>query len=423
MPELASRGTLKAGTRTATLARRVMMLMVILLSGGNLLFPRLPLAALALLMALLLANPVNLLRRETARIWLFIALVTVVSQISADQLEIVGIATRLAGFAIALVALNVYLDLPKSTINNDLKPLFIFFSLQAIGTPILAAALPSIFIPIPVGNTVYYSALGIFNFHQTVVGSGFLGLERADGFFFESGVLQIFLNIFLYLSFFAYRNMALTLLALFGVLSTQSSMGLVIAFALCGYAGMKYLKQLDYSTTFVAIFTLPMIIAPIAWITYKNIYEKLFGALGGSTAARSFDAEVALRIVSEYPLLGIGFSPDRLQNEFFTFGRQVETILGDSALERSLSNGLLYAAVTLGIPLALFFVYALLRQRLFGEAVVGGTIILLSMLTEALIFTPFFAMIAFSGLLVTRKYSRPSVAAAAPSTRRASLAR
>jgi len=399
---------LEANPQAELLVRRAVLFFSMLLSGGNLIIPRVPLLVLMILGIMMVANPVKLLRPELGRIWGLLLIVLVFALIGSETLEVEGFVIRYANFFAALLLLIVYLDLPRSALITDALPIFLIFSFQAIATPLLNFIAPGLFTTFSADEKTYFSFGFILIFHETIAGAGFLGLARSNGFFFEPGVLQIYLNLFLYAAFFHFRDLKYAGLALLAVASTQSTTGLAIASGICGLAAFNYLRRLDISTTFLAVFLLPVAILPVLWFTYQNIIDKLYGDLEGSTWARQFDLFTGLRIVGEHPIFGIGFSQDRFREEFSTFGRQVNTMLGDAALERSLSNGVLHLAVVLGIPIMLVFVYALLKQRIFGNALVGGGIILVSMLTESLILTPFFSMIVFSGLILPKRATVPS---------------
>jgi hypothetical protein len=56
-------------------------------------------------------------------------------------------------------------------------------------------------------------------------------------------------------------------------------------------------------------------------------------------------------------------------------------------------------AFTVGLPLFLVFVIGLFRQRFFPNRFIFGAALFMCFLTEALMLTPFFLMLMFSGLL------------------------
>ena len=406
MAALNSGKVLVSEERSARIVRSLMLLMAMLLSGGNVAIPRLlPLAVLLVTIGMIV-NPTKALRPELSRIWLLLATVFVVSLIGAGGLDLESTAVRYANFLAAILVLIVYLDLGRGQMMRDAWPVFIFFGVQAILTPILALTLSGLFTTFLVGETVYSTLGFIFTYHETVGDADFLGLRRADGFFFEPGVFQIYLNLFLYTALFHKRNLGMAGLAIGGVMATQSTTGVVIAFMLCALFVLNQLRRMQASSALLFVVSAPFVLAPIAWLTYQNILSKLFGGAAGSATARSFDAQTGMRIVAEHPIFGIGFSHERLSEEFYYWGRSVDTTLGDGALDRTMSNGVIHLAVVVGIPLALVFFYALMRQRLFGHGLIVGGLVLLSMTTEAIVLTPFFLAIIFSGLISSKRKER-----------------
>ena len=391
--------------------RRVMLFFAILLSGGNLVIPRAPVLVLLLLTIAVIASPIKALRPELARVWLLLFVILLVSIIGAGAIHIEETIIRYANFLAAIFILVVYLDLGRGEMMRDALPIFVFFSIQSILTPILAIFADFLFMNFTVGETVYHTLGFIFTYHETVGEAEFIGLRRSNGFFFEPGVFQIYLNLFLYLALFYKRSLLLSGLAIGGVLATQSTTGIVISFMLCGLAALDRMRRMQASSALLFFVSAPIILLPIAWLTYQNVVAKLFGAAAGSATARSFDAQASLLIIGEYPIFGIGFSHERFGDEIYRFGRAIDTVLGAEALERSITNGILQVAVTLGIPIAIVFITALCRQRIFGNSLVVGGLLVLSMMTEPLLLTPFFLAIAFSGLLMTpqRTVARSSV--------------
>ncbi len=63
---------------------------------------------------------------------------------------------------------------------------------------------------------------------------------------------------------------------------------------------------------------------------------------------------------------------------------------------------------SIGFPLGLVFLWGMYRQRFFATKHVMFVLLFLSLMAEALIFTPFPLMILYSGLLVGRRSTAPS---------------
>lgn len=386
--------------------RRALLFFAILISGGNLIFPRIPLVAGLGLTALLLVSPFQLLRRELALIWLVLGLTAVAALIGGGAIDIGPFLTRYVNFLAALLVLAVYLEEPRGRLEQDISPLLAIFAAQAIITPILALALPQFFSTFRVDQTIYHSIAFIFTYHENIV----TVIKRPDGFFFEPGVLQIYLNIYLYIALFHLRNRRHSILAFLSVLATQSTTGFVILSMICGFYVYEQLKRSNASQQVIVLVLAPVALFPIALIVGVNLEDKLFGTFSGSRDARQFDLMTGLRIAMEYPLTGIGFDHQRYLDVSTRLGYFDTAAALDSFYGRTSSNGILTVLYMIGIPMFLVYMYALAKQRFFRHRALFAAILFLSFLSEALVLTPFFLMIIFSGLLVAARKHQPRVA-------------
>ncbi|MBC7506327.1 MAG: hypothetical protein H7267_11480, partial [Sandarakinorhabdus sp.] len=142
-----------------------------------------------------------------------------------------------------------------------------------------------------------------------------------------------------------------------------------------------------------------MVLAPFAVLTAANVNEKFFGDSRGSSWARQYDLLTGLNIVSQYPLGGIGFDHKRYTALGGSLGFEDSGLSAESLDERSSSNGLVQVFYSVGIPLALVFVIGLFRNPFLRPRWIVGVMLTLALSGEALAFTPFFAMLAFGGML------------------------
>ena len=399
MNQLVDQSGLVRSASGQQIVRRTCLFLAALLSGGNLIIPRLPLLGALILVASLIAAPAKMLRPELGRVWLLLVAVLIVSLIGSDGLYISATAVRYANFLAAIILLLIYLDLPRIALVDDLRPVLIFFAIQAILTPIVARVLPDAFISFEVGDALYHTFAGILTYHDTVVSV----LKRPDGFFFEPGVLQIYLNLFLFVALFIYRRPPLIGLALVSVLATQSTTGIVIAVLLCGWAAWDYLRKSGIHDRLIVLIMAPILLAPLALLAQFNLDQKIVGEMRGSTIARQYDLQAGLAIVREYPVFGVGFDYERyrdIANEVSNFRTELSV---ESASERTSSNGVILLMAMLGIPMFLVFLWGLARQKLLPKRGLAFLFLFMSFVGEALILTPFFLMILLSGFVTPRR--------------------
>lgn len=380
--------------------RRLVLFCAMLMSGGLLLFPRTLLAFIILLLGSLYFKVVSLgIKRINLHIHLWLFIVLVVTFQLADSTAVI---TRFVNFFVALILLNIYWRTEPAKITGDLICILRLMAYQAILTVILAFLLPFIFMSIDIVGAEYKTFLLLFNYHTTVEGIG--RLIRPDGFFFEPGVFQFYLNIYLFLIVTLKRPFNELLIAVLAVFLTQSTTGLVIATMILFV--YFYQNILRHSIKRKIIFAVLALVSsyPIYSFVYGNINQKLFGEFSGSSITRLYDLRTGLGLVVDNPLTGIGFSHSDYARESKQVVVSVEGLATDDLDGRSTSNGLLYLFYSIGIPLGLVLFLGLFRQHFFEQRLLFGAILTLSLIGEALIFTPIFLMFAFSGLARKKRW-------------------
>jgi hypothetical protein len=401
-------GSLIPSAQGQRLVRRAVLLLAALLSGGNLILPRLPLLAALVAAAFLVIRTANFLRSELSRVWIFLLGVLVVSLVGGQGVYLEATAVRYANFFAGLLLVLVYLDLPRRTFVDDILPLLILFSIQSVLTPLLVLLIPEAFITFNINDAVYYTLGFLFTYHETIV----TAIKRPDGFFFEPGVLQIYLNLYLFIALFLLRKPFHIGLALAGVLATQSTTGIVVAMALAMAATWEYMRSAGYNNRLIIVILAPVLLAPLALAARQNIEEKLMGTFRGSTAAREYDFQIGVRMVKKYPVFGVGFDYEHYLDVSSRLGDFRTGISAEAASERTSSNGAILLASMLGIPMFLIFMWGLFRQRLLPHKWIAFGFIFLSFIGEALVLTPFFLFFILSGFIVPMQ--RPGTRAVPP---------
>ncbi len=384
--------------------RRCALFLAFLISGGLLLFPREPILLLLVALCLAVTGLRLPLRRQMWPLLLLLAAVGVVTLLRTGPLSVGSLVSRATNFAAAVFMLNMYLRAPPGALAGDLLALLRWLAIQALATVVLAHAVGGLFVPITIGEQSYQTLLLLFNYHVTIEELG--GLIRPDGFFFEPGVFQIYLNLYLYLTLFVARRPGQALLATLAVLSTQSTTGIVICAVLLGGALWQRLGSGSLRHRALAVLLGVAMAPPLIYLTVDNVSEKLVGTAQGSSWAREYDFFTGLNVIAEHPWLGIGFDVGRYLE---VTGRVAfeDTLLDSAATEeRPTSNGLIHLFYSLGIPLGLLFAWGMFKQMLFAQRWLIGVWLALSMFGESVLFTPFFLMIVLSAYLVRRAPAR-----------------
>jgi len=236
--------------------------------------------------------------------------------------------------------------------------------------------------------------------------NGLFNFPRSQGVFWEPGVLQFFLNFFLFLSIKNNKNKIKSLLIAFSIIITYSTAGYVLLLINILYF---ILKRGNYFylilTSVLGYFFIVLLI-----INFEN---KIYGDESDSTLGRNMDALIAIKLISMKPLLGHGFLDYQDINasyDFYLIKREFfskQKLLIDANLNQrfGLTNDLLNLFVIFGIPVALYFLYKLYHQNILEllklDRVILFILILLGVYSEPILMTPFFYILFLSSYKFT----------------------
>lgn len=251
----------------------------------------------------------------------------------------------------------------------------------------------------------YNSFLRLFYYRLTEGSSGrwnmatIFGIPlfvRNQGFFWEPGVLQIFMNILLYLSLTYYKSLKYSILSILVIITTWSTSGIVIAFLQLILYIIKSIKNRRIFYTLPIIFTGLLI---LGYFVQNNLSEKIGGSKEGSTVQRQIDTLSTVNIIKNNPWVGIGMDTDNFRT---LLKKSTVVIPGKEGIpggKAHVSNSLLYLFTYFGIPLGLLLLYAFYRQNIFEKnRVLFFLILILSALVEPVLLLPFFTFFLISGI-------------------------
>lgn len=383
---------------TRQLLRRAALFVGFLLSGGMLNLNRGALLAVLIILVFLLRSPFNLVRRELAGVWIVLAAVFAVALIGGGNFNFNANAVRLANFIAGALLLMLYMDEGRDQLAADAYPIVKLFAFQSILTVVVATIAPGLFSILPVNDTDYRTIFMVLTFHVTLDDAS--RLVRPDGFFWEPGVLQIYLNLYLFLSLFVFRKMRDAAIAAASVLLTQSTSGVLGAGVLIGWAYWQHLRVASRNQKIFAAILAPVLLIPVSAVVYLNVQEKLTGDYRGSAFARQYDAVTGFRIALAHPLTGIGFDYDRYYQEAESFGYREVELDENTLTDRGNSNSFSATFAALGFPVGFLFMFGLFRQRFFVIRWPFAALMAVSLISEALLLTPFFLMLVFSAFLL-----------------------
>jgi hypothetical protein len=222
-------------------------------------------------------------------------------------------------------------------------------------------------------------------------------MVRNQGLFWEPGVLQIFLNLLLFIALFVKKFkfwiVSFTTLA---ILSTFSTTGLIV----------MMLQFLYYSITIVKknVFLIPLFaffILGLYSITSINITDKVLGEGSTSFQVRFFDLVQPILIAADYPLTGIGLDDQQYieVRSRVDYNFWIESISFDS-IEKGATNSIMFFLATAGFPATIFLLWMIYRQTIIEKKKrLFFILIVFSLMTEPLLLKPFFFIFVISGLV------------------------
>ena len=374
--------------------RRLALFLSMLISGGLLLLPRIPILIMVILLGLASAGFRVAPIRRTWPVLFLLVCVLVITLVRPGPIHFESLVIRYANFICALVLLNVYLLVRPIALATDLYVILRWMAFQALVTVVLAHTLGFLFATINLGEASFQTILLLFNYHSLIEDAS--GLLRPNGFFYEPGIFQIYLNIYLYLTLFVFKNHKQAFLAVLAVFATQSTTGVLIAVILLSAAFYKQLKSSSFRGKLLTLLFALIATPPVAYLGYNNVTDKLHGEAQGSSWAREYDFYTGLNVIAAHPLLGIGFDHQRYLSVSGRAGYDYTQLSVESLDERATSNGLIYLCYSFGLPFAFIFLIGMFRQTFFQHRLLIGLLLMLSLFGEAIVFTPFILMIIFN---------------------------
>jgi len=253
-------------------------------------------------------------------------------------------------------------------------------------------------------NYIFYYAYmdsEVLNMQRTIDIMG-IPFFRMSGIFWEPGILQIYMNILLFLSLYIYPNRKISLLSSIVIFSTWSSTGLfILTMQTLVFSFLKMSKTSIFKTIgLIVVFVILLI--PLQ----NNLMNKFQGNEAGSGYARVLDTLTAINIIQKNLLFGIALDSDVYKQEL-SKNRAIVQMKGLSK-ERDAhdTNSILNYVVFFGIPFGILILYSLYRQNIFYKnKLIFFMIIFIAFQTEPIGFFIFPLMLIFSSYIL-KNYNR-----------------
>tara|TARA_R110002072_G_scaffold47131_1_gene130186 strand:+ start:17499 stop:18683 length:1185 start_codon:yes stop_codon:yes gene_type:complete len=307
--------------------------------------------------------------------------------IANDLEDIKFVVFRLVRFMMAIFLLN-FIYVKRVQFIDELYIVLKWLAIHGVFNFVIVYFLFKYFTFIPETNT---SSIFVFFGPQNIEGL----FRRNQGVFWEPGVFQIYLNVFLFINLF-YRNSknkfpVWIILAL--ILTTVSTTGFFISFLLITYSYF-FRSKITGKRIFVMIFTFPFVFLYSNY-TIETVEKKISGNQNGSYLARNFDTLNGFTLAYNNPF-GIGFSTAKYQEvaekNLFKIDTEITT-------DRANTNSIAMLFYSTGFGWGIIFLILMYRQKVFlKNKFLFFLLIFFSLFSEPLFFTPFFLLFPLSGI-------------------------
>ena len=227
---------------------------------------------------------------------------------------------------------------------------------------------------------------------------------RNQGFFWEPGILQIFLNMLFFLeAFIIKKRKSLLILTALVILTTYSTTGILLLLIQFIVYLFNEFKLNKWITPFVLLLAIPVYI-----IFSVNLEDKISGVKEMSFQKRYFDLVQPFFIALENPLTGIGldlFEFQKIRQEFYIPSSSVQSINSltgiDSKIqvtEKGSTNSIMFLIAGAGFPSAILLMVMFFKQQIIAEKKwLWMLIMIVSVMSEPLLLRPFFFLFIVSG--------------------------
>lgn len=381
--------------------RRSMLFFTALITGGAFLYNIYALTAIFIIFCIAYTwrNHIRWFQQKHAGIYCFFAFIILLNlyHMYDNGHWSDSVITRYMNFIIAYLMVICYPPDPEErmrTFSGDYAFLGKVFVLHALVSMVAAALFPNAFSIMEEHPTVLHFYHILYSVSVTDVNTFLHAVPRCMGMFWEPGVLQFFINVFLFILLFYQekRNWKWIFLATAVILLTQSITGI-------------FLCAIQYVYFFIIrkhYFMLVLSCIAMFSVGAHMIGIKIHGETSseaGSYWSRQADALAAWNIIEKKPVLGIGFDVD----DFLRYRNMVDdqgVLTMSYTWDRTNTNSVLLLFYGLGIPIGLLVMWWLFRQSLLPKhRLIVFIICCISSASEPILFLVFLVCFTISGML------------------------
>lgn len=243
-----------------------------------------------------------------------------------------------------------------------------------------------------------YTLFNFFFYLKNTHSFSVLGIEfvRNQGIFWEPGVLQIFLNLLLFINAFIRKKRGIIFwMTIIALLTTFSTTGLVVMFI---QLIISFASDVKKNILFLPVGIL--LLSSVYYITSVNISEKIQGDSQYSFQARYFDLIQPLYIAIKNPITGVGLDDEKFveTRQKTNFSLNLKVLDFSNVNDRGSTNSIMFFLAAAGLPFTLIILFMLYHQKFVNENRKWFFIfVIISLMTEPILLRPFFLTFVMSG--------------------------
>jgi hypothetical protein len=240
-------------------------------------------------------------------------------------------------------------------------------------------------------------------------------LQRAHGLSWEPGNFSVYVNVFIFLNLYIFKNRRNVIIGVIGLVLAWSTSGLLVMLIQFSYFFIVNFNKFSAKNIIPKVLIGSVVSYVLVTATISNYNEKIYGDRSGSGASRFFNTASALYTIYNNPFIGTGFSFENYTNQLNKSISNSQSItssyVDSSSLDKVAStNSFLRIYVQFGIPIGLFFTICLFKQTLIpSHKFIFAVIIIVSTSSAPLMMTPFYFLFVISGFLAMLEKKKPPI--------------
>jgi hypothetical protein len=227
-----------------------------------------------------------------------------------------------------------------------------------------------------------------------------LSFYRNQGLFWEPGVLQFYLNLFLFLQLYLFKTKKSNIfLTVFAILITYSTTAYACMLLILSIYLLELIRKKPLTAvlgSFAVLGMLPLFIA--------NLQNKFEGNNQVSALVRLYDITEQSLVIKDYFLTGVGLDDGEyaIVRTHYKLSGDLANLIYFNGSERGSTNSIMFLLGAAGIFIGGWWIISYANQQFVkGKKFILTIFILIAVSAEPLLLKPFFITFMMSGMIFT----------------------